>query len=596
MQYEEITTFDQARAVIEQHGLTVEKSLEPKLWIVGGVQLLDKGGVIQEARALIARQAEQASTPPTPAAGSAPVMLRISQIRRDGGTQSRAGIDEETVADYARDMLAGAIFPAAKTWFDGTDFWLEDGFQRIAAAERIGRTTFAAEVRQGTRRDAVLASCGANADHGLRRKTEDKERAVLTLLEDPEWGQWSDREIARRCRVSHDFVGKVAERHGLTGRASSEKVYTTRHGTTATINTANITAANVARAKEEPPADPQPGEIHPLIAAVMEGDGAAPATTPQPGRGMPPAPPVLELPVALMTTGWRIFPPSGSSAFFVARNEERGVNTHGFLTLEEAISAAQEYQGWIDDIEAAGWTIRRDPTDPRLLIALHHEHAPLVPVRGLYALHQQILALGEQSATTPAIGTQTTTPDATDIGDQLAALHQHGWGWHGATYTAGGWVHLVASRSHPDLARQRLPVAGIANLLHMLSGATPAAQAESVSERPAPIVPQVEATTPATRQEPAISWPDVYGQTETIRRQIAQRSPAGVIRAAHDLLRLVAGPGQIVLPLYPTDEAEAVIAEIRVLLEQQLDVAAPHVAAFLRAIGRVGDVPPNHED
>lgn len=88
----------------------------------------------------------------------------------------------------------------------------------------------------------------------------------------------------------------------------------------------------------------------------------------------------------------------------------------------------------------------------------------------------------------------------------------------------------------------------------------------------------------------------MYGQTEAIRREIAQRSPAGVIRAAHDLLRLVAGPGQLVLPLYPTDEAEAVIAEIRVLLEQQLDVAAPHVAAFLRAIGRVGDVPPNHED
>lgn len=47
---------------------------------------------------------------------------------------------------------------------------------------------------------------GANAAHGLRRTNADKRRAVTMLLDDPESVQWSDREIAKACAVSHEFV------------------------------------------------------------------------------------------------------------------------------------------------------------------------------------------------------------------------------------------------------------------------------------------------------------------------------------------------------------------------------------------------------
>jgi len=58
-------------------------------------------------------------------------------------------------------------------------------------------------VYQGTRREAVLYSVGANADHkpALPRSREDKRRAVMTLLQDPEWGKWSNCQIAKACRV-----------------------------------------------------------------------------------------------------------------------------------------------------------------------------------------------------------------------------------------------------------------------------------------------------------------------------------------------------------------------------------------------------------
>jgi hypothetical protein len=42
----------------------------------------------------------------------------------------------------------------------------------------------------------VPNSVSANAPHGLRRTNADKRRAVVRLLEDTEWSQWADREIA----------------------------------------------------------------------------------------------------------------------------------------------------------------------------------------------------------------------------------------------------------------------------------------------------------------------------------------------------------------------------------------------------------------
>lgn len=164
--------------------------------------------------------------------------ITIEQIRLDGGTQPRAGIDEATVAEYAAQMEAGDPFPPLITFHDGRSYWLADGFHRIAAWRRVGHETVPAIIRQGTQRDAILYAVGANASHGLRRSNEDKRRAVLRLLEDEEWGQWSDREIARRTHTSHTFVAGL--RATLTGNVASERTYTTRHGTTAVMDTANI--------------------------------------------------------------------------------------------------------------------------------------------------------------------------------------------------------------------------------------------------------------------------------------------------------------------------------------------------------------------
>lgn len=168
--------------------------------------------------------------------------LPLAVLRWDGGTQPRAGLDEGTVADYAEAMGTGASFPAVLVFFDGTDYWLADGFHRAAAAERCQRTQLEADVRQGSRRDACLAAAGANAaTHGLRRSNADKRRAVALLLGDEEWTRWSDREVARRCGVSPTFVGTLrAELSVHGGQMEAARQLVERAGVVYEMDTAGI--------------------------------------------------------------------------------------------------------------------------------------------------------------------------------------------------------------------------------------------------------------------------------------------------------------------------------------------------------------------
>jgi hypothetical protein len=169
--------------------------------------------------------------------------LRLDSIRVDERAQPRAAISTDRIGEYVEDMSRGDKFPPLVVFQDKKKVcWLADGFHRYHAHVGVESKTVDCIVHRGELRDAILYSVGANAAHGLRRSNADKRQAVAKLLTDKEWRDWTDSEIARRCHVGHDLVGRLrAELIPVTcGNASEPRNYRNKHGSTGKMKTAKI--------------------------------------------------------------------------------------------------------------------------------------------------------------------------------------------------------------------------------------------------------------------------------------------------------------------------------------------------------------------
>ena len=169
--------------------------------------------------------------------------LGLDEIRRDGGTQPRVKMDLAHIKRLEEQIKEGQQLEPVMVFHDGESYWLADGFHRWQAHSNQEQGAIACTIETGSRRDAVLYSVGANADHkpALPRTREDKRRAVMTLLHDPEWSHWTQTAIAEVCKVSRVFVNKLSRELDSSCKRlqdSSRKI--TRNGVTYTIDTANI--------------------------------------------------------------------------------------------------------------------------------------------------------------------------------------------------------------------------------------------------------------------------------------------------------------------------------------------------------------------
>lgn len=158
-------------------------------------------------------------------------IISISKINVDGSTQMREGLVEETIIDYTEAMQNGANFPPITVFEENGSYWLADGFHRVEAAKRAGKTDIDAEIISGNQREALLHAIGANSTHGLRRTNADKRKAVLTIIRDPEWAKWNNCEIARRCGVVEGFVRKIKEEINQSKQIAPNSYSTTNEKT-----------------------------------------------------------------------------------------------------------------------------------------------------------------------------------------------------------------------------------------------------------------------------------------------------------------------------------------------------------------------------
>lgn len=163
--------------------------------------------------------------------------IKLSEIKLNKQTQSRIAINQDVVAAYCDAMLEGDKFPALTAFFDGIDYYLVDGYHRYFASKKAGHTEVSVDIHNGSLRDAILYAVGVNKDHGLQRSHEDKRKAVMTLLDDLEWSEWTDTAIARQCNVSSMTVGRIRKSLNLE---QDERKYINKNGKETTIKTENM--------------------------------------------------------------------------------------------------------------------------------------------------------------------------------------------------------------------------------------------------------------------------------------------------------------------------------------------------------------------
>lgn len=161
------------------------------------------------------------------------ITLKLTDIRTDGGTQSRVNLNMFTIEDYAQAMRNGDHFPAIIA-FKGKDnvYYLADGFHRHAAAVTAGLETINCDVRVGERRDAMLLSASANATHGQRRTREDVNRAIGMMLRDSEWGRWTNSAIAKHINCDPKTVAARRAELEKAGEIAPLEVRVTADGRT----------------------------------------------------------------------------------------------------------------------------------------------------------------------------------------------------------------------------------------------------------------------------------------------------------------------------------------------------------------------------
>jgi len=149
--------------------------------------------------------------------------VMFSNLIEHEDLQVRVELDEEVVADYAERMADGEKFPPVVvfrdvrmgTMKDGYQFkdldhnYLADGYHRVAAAKRNGKSSITCTYRDGTIEDAVWYAVGANKKTGLRMGKADVRRAVE--VGSHRFPDKTQADLAKQVGCSQQYVSKVQQ-------------------------------------------------------------------------------------------------------------------------------------------------------------------------------------------------------------------------------------------------------------------------------------------------------------------------------------------------------------------------------------------------
>jgi hypothetical protein len=174
--------------------------------------------------------------------------IAIAAILEEDELRPRALLQHDVVTEYAQRMKAGDVFPPALVYIINDQYWLVDGYHRVAAAKVNNLESIVCEIRSGTLLDAAWMGYASNRQHGLRRSNADKRRSVLRALVHPKGQKLSDRQISRHCGVHHDTVGRWRRELQRAGRIRHINERISVRGSSSYVQRIDgITRSNAAR-------------------------------------------------------------------------------------------------------------------------------------------------------------------------------------------------------------------------------------------------------------------------------------------------------------------------------------------------------------
>jgi len=170
------------------------------------------------------------------------MQLDIERIKLDRGTQPRLNLDMDLVKDYAEKMRDGVEFPPVDVFFDGGEYILAAGFNRLHATKSNGNLTIECNLFTGTIRDAKFHAWKSNNTHGEKLKSGELRSILNQMLDDEEYSQWSNKKIAKELGVSSMTVGRVrvAREEQSKEPEPTQRKYIDKNGNEKMMETSNI--------------------------------------------------------------------------------------------------------------------------------------------------------------------------------------------------------------------------------------------------------------------------------------------------------------------------------------------------------------------
>ena len=152
--------------------------------------------------------------------------LPLDQIVDDIELLMRVSISKETVAEYAKAMKDGSVFPPVEVMDVDGELFLTNGFHRLRARKQCNAATILAYVSTGSYEDAQDAAArgDAHSELTLARTNADKNKVVNMLIRMERHMGESARVIAKVAGVHHKIVDKLrkAYENQLSGGAKRQ--------------------------------------------------------------------------------------------------------------------------------------------------------------------------------------------------------------------------------------------------------------------------------------------------------------------------------------------------------------------------------------